>query len=404
MTCTVCLVDEMDYLLSKDSSILYNFFSWPMQRQSGLIFIGVANTTNLPEVLTARLQSRLDIHREVFKPYSHEQVQQILKGRLADLALEAFSADNRVIEYLARKAIIVAGDLRAAMKICQRFVEMLWEYKTKNRNSAAKSSASSSSSNDNKNNNDAGGIEVAATEAGPGPVSEADEDNERTKEKEKEKEKEKDSKMMMKMVNDAVSEFRQNPFLFAVKKASLLEQALLLQLSNYRLQCGSGGGADQGRVLAAGQEGATGGAAAVGDGGLTVDELWDRLKDVAVTHWPAFHSSSDDSSDQDSDGNGLGSGSNHPGSSNQDRKRKRRRREDQESEEAISSSLLLPPFFFFERALDGLLSRSLLVLVAARPAANPRSGRFYLNPRLTHADIIAALRGTCLEKHCRLTA
>lgn len=62
---TVCLVDEMDYLLSKDSSILYNFFSWPMQSQSGLIFIGVANTTNLPEVLTSRLQSRLDIHREV---------------------------------------------------------------------------------------------------------------------------------------------------------------------------------------------------------------------------------------------------------------------------------------------------------------------------------------------------
>ena len=65
LPCTVCLVDEMDYLLSKDSSILYNFFSWPMQTQSGLIFIGVANTTNLPEVLTSRLQSRLDIHREV---------------------------------------------------------------------------------------------------------------------------------------------------------------------------------------------------------------------------------------------------------------------------------------------------------------------------------------------------
>ena len=68
LPCTVCLVDEMDYLLSKDSTILYNFFSWPMQSQSGLIFIGVANTTNLPEVLTSRLQSRLDIHREVRAP------------------------------------------------------------------------------------------------------------------------------------------------------------------------------------------------------------------------------------------------------------------------------------------------------------------------------------------------
>jgi len=46
----VCLVDEMDHLLGRDSKVLYHLFSWPMQKNSGLQFLGVANTTNLPEV------------------------------------------------------------------------------------------------------------------------------------------------------------------------------------------------------------------------------------------------------------------------------------------------------------------------------------------------------------------
>ena len=53
----------------------------------------------------------------MFKPYSHDQVLLILQGRLADLSLEVFSAETKVIEFMARKAIIVAGDLRVAMKV-----------------------------------------------------------------------------------------------------------------------------------------------------------------------------------------------------------------------------------------------------------------------------------------------
>eukprot|EP01038_Epipyxis_sp_PR26KG_P009320 gene9320-12556_t len=50
---TVCLVDEMDYLLTKDYNVLYNLFNWPLIENSSIVLIGIANTMDLPERLTA---------------------------------------------------------------------------------------------------------------------------------------------------------------------------------------------------------------------------------------------------------------------------------------------------------------------------------------------------------------
>lgn len=45
---TVCLLDELDFLVTKDFAVLYNFFTWPTLPNAALIFIGIANKTNLP--------------------------------------------------------------------------------------------------------------------------------------------------------------------------------------------------------------------------------------------------------------------------------------------------------------------------------------------------------------------
>lgn len=51
---TVCLVDELDYLITRNFEVMYHFYSWPMFRKSNFILIGIANTMDLPEKLSTR--------------------------------------------------------------------------------------------------------------------------------------------------------------------------------------------------------------------------------------------------------------------------------------------------------------------------------------------------------------
>jgi origin recognition complex subunit 1 len=84
----VCLLDELDYLVTKNESIVYNFFDWPQQQNSGLIVVGIANTMDLPERLNKRSLSRLggqQLMRIAFKAYTYEQINAILADRLKHL-------------------------------------------------------------------------------------------------------------------------------------------------------------------------------------------------------------------------------------------------------------------------------------------------------------------------------
>jgi len=56
--------------------------------------------------------------RITFVPYTYEQIRHILERRLGELALPIF--DPVTVEFLARHVALAAGDLRAALKICQR--------------------------------------------------------------------------------------------------------------------------------------------------------------------------------------------------------------------------------------------------------------------------------------------
>jgi ATPase family associated with various cellular activities (AAA) len=55
---TVLLVDEVDMLLSRDQSVLYNLFGWPQQPGARLVVIGIANTLDLPERLLPKIARR----------------------------------------------------------------------------------------------------------------------------------------------------------------------------------------------------------------------------------------------------------------------------------------------------------------------------------------------------------
>ena len=78
-----------------------------------------------------RIVSRAGLHlnRIIFPPYSFAQIQTILEDRLRDLQLEVFGDFER--KFISRKIAGVAGDLRAALKICQHIIEMFRDDRNK---------------------------------------------------------------------------------------------------------------------------------------------------------------------------------------------------------------------------------------------------------------------------------
>ena len=137
---TVLLVDEIDLLVTSNQSVLYSLFDWPTRRASNIIVIGIANTMDLPERMLPRVVSRLSayggLQRLTFSPYTQKQLQQIIKSRLTTSCAvphsgtgssEGSAFDQKSLEYASRKVAAVSGDVRRALELCRRAVEMTIE-------------------------------------------------------------------------------------------------------------------------------------------------------------------------------------------------------------------------------------------------------------------------------------
>ena len=119
----VVLMDELDQLVTKNQSVMYNFFNWPGLRHSRLIVLAVANTMDLPErTLSNKISSRLGLTRILFPGYTHEQLQEIIRSRLSHVPDNVVDAD--AIQFASRKVAAVSGDARRALDICRRAVEI----------------------------------------------------------------------------------------------------------------------------------------------------------------------------------------------------------------------------------------------------------------------------------------
>ena len=122
----VVLMDELDQLVTKNQSVMYNFFNWPQLRHSRLIVCAVANTMDLPErTLSNKISSRLGLTRITFAGYNHAQLMQIISARLAAVPGDLVDAD--AVQFAARKVAAVSGDARRALDICRRAVEIAEE-------------------------------------------------------------------------------------------------------------------------------------------------------------------------------------------------------------------------------------------------------------------------------------
>lgn len=119
----VVLMDELDQLVTKDQSVMYNFFNWPGLRHSRLTVLAVANTMDLPErTLSNKISSRLGLTRITFPGYTHGQLQAIISSRLVHVPGQIVDPD--AIQFASRKVAAVSGDARRALDICRRAVEI----------------------------------------------------------------------------------------------------------------------------------------------------------------------------------------------------------------------------------------------------------------------------------------
>ncbi|KAL4766206.1 origin recognition complex subunit 1 [Aspergillus foveolatus] len=119
----VVLMDELDQLVTKNQSVMYNFFNWPALRHSRLIVLAVANTMDLPErTLSNKISSRLGLTRITFPGYKHTDLMEIITTRLA--SVPGNIVDSDAIQFASRKVAAVSGDARRALDICRRAVEI----------------------------------------------------------------------------------------------------------------------------------------------------------------------------------------------------------------------------------------------------------------------------------------
>ncbi|KAK2459901.1 hypothetical protein APHAL10511_008101 [Amanita phalloides] len=128
----IVLMDELDQLVTAKQDVVYNFFNWPTLVGSKLIVVAVANTMDLPErVMTGRVRSRLGMIRINFQPYNTQQLEQIVRSRLAS-AKEGLGKANEKdviapdgIKFAAMKVSSITGDARRVLDICRRTVELV---------------------------------------------------------------------------------------------------------------------------------------------------------------------------------------------------------------------------------------------------------------------------------------
>jgi Cdc6-like AAA superfamily ATPase len=131
---TVLIIDEIDCLINKKQTLLYNIFNWTTYTQSKLIIISISNTLDLPEKLMPKISSRMGNNRLSFKPYQKDELIKILSVKID--SFELFSED--AIRLSAMKVAAVNGDLRRILQICKRAKEFYDNDRSKNKDKIEK--------------------------------------------------------------------------------------------------------------------------------------------------------------------------------------------------------------------------------------------------------------------------
>ncbi|KZC06886.1 PREDICTED: cell division control protein 6 homolog [Dufourea novaeangliae] len=124
------ILDELDQLESQRQSVLYSIFEWPLIQNSKLLLIGIANALDLTDRILPRLQAKCELKPKLmhFPPYTKQQISNIITERLSDAKVSDLFTGN-ALQMLAGKVAAVSGDIRRALDISRRVVELAESHK-----------------------------------------------------------------------------------------------------------------------------------------------------------------------------------------------------------------------------------------------------------------------------------
>ncbi|ODN04592.1 Origin recognition complex subunit 1 [Orchesella cincta] len=104
----VLVVDELDQILDKQQSILYQLLEWSSHAKNMFSFIAIFNTMSLPEHgLAMRNYSRMGFKRAVFPPYNFEQLHKIVSNMLGTFKTARLNSES--VSLLSRKVAPISG-------------------------------------------------------------------------------------------------------------------------------------------------------------------------------------------------------------------------------------------------------------------------------------------------------
>lgn len=116
----ILILDEMDFLITKDQQVLYNLFEWTQHSSSRLAVLAIANTMDVPEKLQPKVLSRLGDSRLVFGQYSSEQLQLIVHSRLRNFPIFSDSA----VKFACRRLCSMSTDVRKILLVLSHAVRL----------------------------------------------------------------------------------------------------------------------------------------------------------------------------------------------------------------------------------------------------------------------------------------
>lgn len=124
------ILDETDQLESKKQSVLYSVFEWPSIHNSKLILVGIANALDLTDRILPRLQARCELKPKLmhFSPYTKQQICNIISDRLNEANVSDLFTGT-AIQMLSGKVAAVSGDIRRALDISRRVIELAESHK-----------------------------------------------------------------------------------------------------------------------------------------------------------------------------------------------------------------------------------------------------------------------------------
>lgn len=120
----IFLLDEIDQLQTKNLEVINNIFKLPLLYPENVILIGIANALDFTAKMPW-LKDQKTIFDEIrFLPYKKEQIVKIIENRLNHSNNEKVLIDQNAIEFCARKIASCSGDIRKALDVCRRAVEL----------------------------------------------------------------------------------------------------------------------------------------------------------------------------------------------------------------------------------------------------------------------------------------